>query len=744
MAVTGVVQFLREQVVRAELETASDAQLLQRYIAERDEVVFAALVRRHAAMVWGVCKRVLGHDQNAEDAFQATFMVLVRKAASIRPQSLLGHWLYGVAHQVAVKARAMNAKRMNREKQLPVPIANATTKPDAWQELQPLLDQELGLLPEKYRVIIVLCDLEGRTRKEAAHCLGVPEGTVAGRQARARAMLAKRLARHGFAVAGGSLAALLSQAAVSAAPASAVASTIKSASVIAAGGSIAASVAALTEGVVKAMFLSKLRSAVGILLFVLGFSLSAASLSGVFAQGDSDKLRATANEQEPAKADPPKAPAVPAQADKGKVDALAQMGQIVFIPDPPPSYAASLINNKKVQEELGLDSEQIKGVFAAVRKVYEEKYKDDFAKLDAKREKLNQAAVSDAAHELYAKVEKENLKAIGDVLKPEQMKRFEQIQFQRRLEEDFRGTLLKPDVAKELQWTDKQKRLIASVMDQMAKDQTAAAFNRDLDKLPALFKEAMDTIRKSLNDEQKKKLEALTGKPFAFPQPGVTPGNPGGKAGQIEPPANESDEKVGHIKVEACGRVIAKKNKDGSTPYFLRVEQYKPAPAVEWLICTKFDKATVIRHVLDLKDTEVILTGNLAWLPKGARTDSDDDYALGFVIQEKAQLERLDPKDKSPHYVKVEARGDWMILDNSLVVLVQLQEKPAKRVIVSGPWGAWGLDRLESVLKPNQATIAGYATWEPQVGTDLVIYRLHAPQLVDPPLSWKVTEAEQK
>src|SRR5260370_12397599 len=161
---------------------------------------------------YGVCKRVLGHDQNAEDAFQATFMVLLRKAASVRPQSLLGHWLYGVANQVAIKARAMNAKRMSREKQLPVPIANAAAKQGAWQELQPLLDQELGLLPEKYRVIIVLCDLEGRTRKEAAHCLGVPEGTVAGRQARARAMLAKGLARPRFAFSVGSCSAPLSQA----------------------------------------------------------------------------------------------------------------------------------------------------------------------------------------------------------------------------------------------------------------------------------------------------------------------------------------------------------------------------------------------------------------------------------------------------------------------------------------------------------------------------------------------------
>src|SRR5262249_42080872 len=121
MAVAGVVQFLREQVVRAELETVTDAQLLQRFVTERDEAAFAALVRRHAAKVWGVCKRVLGRNQNAEDAFQATFMVLIRKAASIRPPGLLGNWLYGVAHHVAIKAHAMNAKRMSREKQLPAP-----------------------------------------------------------------------------------------------------------------------------------------------------------------------------------------------------------------------------------------------------------------------------------------------------------------------------------------------------------------------------------------------------------------------------------------------------------------------------------------------------------------------------------------------------------------------------------------------------------------------------------------------
>jgi RNA polymerase sigma factor (sigma-70 family) len=273
------------------LDAATDAQLLQRFLGDRDEAAFAALVRRHAAMVWGVCRRVLGNDQNAEDAFQATFIVLVRKAASIQPQSLLGNWLFGVAHQVAVKARAMNAKRMSREKQLSAPIATAAAKQNAWQELQPLLDQELSLLPEKYRAVLVLCDLEGRTQKEAAAHLRVPEGTVAGWRARARVTLAKRLARRGLVLSSGSMAALLSNAAASAsAPTSVVASTIKSASLLAAGGAIARNVAALAEGVIQAMFLKNLKSVLGILLVVLGLSLGAASQSGLFAHGDGQAL----------------------------------------------------------------------------------------------------------------------------------------------------------------------------------------------------------------------------------------------------------------------------------------------------------------------------------------------------------------------------------------------------------------------------------------------------------------------
>lgn len=295
MAVARVVQMLRERVVRAELETTTDAQLLQWFIAERDEAAFAALVRRHGAMVWGVCQRILRQDQDAEDAFQATFIVLLRKAASIHPPSMLGNWLYGVAHQVSVKARAMNAKRMIREKQSPLPLANAEAKQDPWRELKLLLDQELSLLPEKYRAIIVLCDLEGKTRKEAAAQLAVPEGTVAGRQARARAMLAKRLARRGVTVSAATLAGMMADNAVAAAaPASAVASTIKSASVVAAGGVISANVAALAEGVVKSMFLSKLKSVLTVVLVVLGLGMTTFGLS-VLADGWSNGQRQDSN-----------------------------------------------------------------------------------------------------------------------------------------------------------------------------------------------------------------------------------------------------------------------------------------------------------------------------------------------------------------------------------------------------------------------------------------------------------------
>jgi RNA polymerase sigma factor (sigma-70 family) len=267
-----VIQHLRSAVLLRDGAGLTDGQLLEDYLGRRDEAALATLVRRHGPMVWGVCRRVLRNYHDAEDAFQATFLVLVRKAASIASPELLANWLYGVAHQTALKARATTAKRRARERQVTEMPEPAVGEHDLWHDLQHLLDQELSRLPDKYRVAIVLCDLEGKTRKEAARQLGVPEGTLAARLARGRVMLAKRLARHGLAMCGGSLAAVLAQNVASAGlPSSLVCSTIKAATLFAAGqaaaaGFISAKVAALTEGVSMTMFMSKIKAVMVVLV----------------------------------------------------------------------------------------------------------------------------------------------------------------------------------------------------------------------------------------------------------------------------------------------------------------------------------------------------------------------------------------------------------------------------------------------------------------------------------------------
>jgi RNA polymerase sigma factor (sigma-70 family) len=244
----------------------TDGELLAQFQSNRDDDALAALVRRHAPMVWGVCCRLLRNHQDAEDAFQTTFLVLVRKAADV-PRQAVANWLYGVARQTAVRLRATAAKRGRRETQV-VTMPEPTVAEVRDVDLQSVLDEELGRLPDHYRAVIVLSDLEGMTRKETARQLGIPEGSVASRLARARVLLAKRLTRRGVVFCGASLAAVLSAGSASAsAPPGLVASTIEAASRLAMGqaAGISARVAAQTEGVVRAMFLAKLTTVIGVL-----------------------------------------------------------------------------------------------------------------------------------------------------------------------------------------------------------------------------------------------------------------------------------------------------------------------------------------------------------------------------------------------------------------------------------------------------------------------------------------------
>jgi RNA polymerase sigma factor (sigma-70 family) len=321
-----VVQRLRRTVLLPDGAGLTDGQLLSRYIEARDEDAFAALVRRHGPMVWGVCRRLLPTHHDAEDAFQVTFLVLVRKAATVVPREMVANWLYGVAHMTARRVKASAAKGRRREKpvaQLPEPAA----EPDLWPDLRPLLDQELSRLPDKYRVAVVLCDLEGKTRKEVAGHLGLPEGTVGSRLARARAILAKRLARHGLAVSGGALAVVLTKNVASAGvPSSVVSATIQAASLFAAAkaaatGALSVKVAALTEGVLTTMLLHKL-TAMKVLVGMLPF---VALIIGLYAHrgfaqpptGQAAKAQARA--PDPRKTDKDDQQKPPSEADREKL-----------------------------------------------------------------------------------------------------------------------------------------------------------------------------------------------------------------------------------------------------------------------------------------------------------------------------------------------------------------------------------------------------------------------------------------
>jgi RNA polymerase sigma factor (sigma-70 family) len=167
----------------------TDAQLLKHFAAQQDQRPFAALVARHGPLVWNGCRRELRHDQDSEDAFQATFLVLARQAASIRNGATVAGWLYRVAYRTALKARTDQARRQAQERKA---AAMPQAKPQEelhLRELQRALDAELARLPEKYQAAFVLCCLEGKTKAEAAGQLGWKEGTVATRVSRARKLL---------------------------------------------------------------------------------------------------------------------------------------------------------------------------------------------------------------------------------------------------------------------------------------------------------------------------------------------------------------------------------------------------------------------------------------------------------------------------------------------------------------------------------------------------------------------------
>jgi RNA polymerase sigma factor (sigma-70 family) len=277
-----VLRHLRRLAEPRGARDLTDGELLDRFRTRREEAAFAVLVERHGRMVLGVCRRVLGDAHAAEDAFQATFLVLVRRTASVRKRDSVVAWLYGVARRIALRAKAQAAARRSRERQAnPMPRADRLEEL-TWQELRSALDEEVGALPEKYRAPVVLCYLEGKSYEQAARELGCPKSSLASRLARARALLRRQLGRRGFGLPAGALAGTFAEAA-DAAPVAALLTlnTVKAATVIAAGkaapgGCLSARALALTEEAMKEIPGMKGKLALALLALALAVGGAAA------------------------------------------------------------------------------------------------------------------------------------------------------------------------------------------------------------------------------------------------------------------------------------------------------------------------------------------------------------------------------------------------------------------------------------------------------------------------------------
>jgi RNA polymerase sigma factor (sigma-70 family) len=269
-----LLRHLRRLVAPQGVAHLSDKELVARFAAHRDEAAFEALVQRHGPMVLCVCRRVLGNEHDAEDAFQATFLVLSRKTASLRRQESVGSWLFGVAHRLALKANAAAARRRIHESRAATPSPRDPLAEITVREAQMVLENELARLPEKYRAPLVLCCLEGVPRDEAAQRLGWPLSTLKSRLEEARDRLRRRLGRRGLTLPAALLASVLAEGAAQAAvPVALVRATVQGALVFAggkatAGVMVSAKVAALAEEALRSVFATKPRLAVTLVLLL--------------------------------------------------------------------------------------------------------------------------------------------------------------------------------------------------------------------------------------------------------------------------------------------------------------------------------------------------------------------------------------------------------------------------------------------------------------------------------------------
>jgi RNA polymerase sigma factor (sigma-70 family) len=358
--VHALLRYVRQVAGLPEGAAGTDGQLLRRFVRDRDETAFVALMQRHGPMVLGVCRRVLGHAQDAEDAFQATFLVLVRKAHAIAQAERLSNWLYGVAVRTASKLRVREARRRVHERRAGL---LARVDPTAGPELDlcPVLDEEIQQLPKKYRMPFLLCYLEGKTNREAAEVLGCPPGTVSSRLAWARQRLRTRLERRGIVPGTGLAGIVLAESATGQAPTAAVSAELEGRTVqlalefaagkVVAAGGVSLRAVILTREVLRAMFWTSWKGLA--VAGLMALSLIGAGV-GVYASrmlvaGEPDGPPAAAQDKEPAKPEALKQEVIRLQAEvqrlqeeiarlRAKVEAQPNAAEPVLFRGKPASY----------------------------------------------------------------------------------------------------------------------------------------------------------------------------------------------------------------------------------------------------------------------------------------------------------------------------------------------------------------------------------------------------------------------
>jgi RNA polymerase sigma factor (sigma-70 family) len=333
----------------------SDGQLLERFAGSRDESAFAALVERHGPLVLGTCRAVLRDAHDAEDAFQATFLTLARKAGTLRVGAggTLGGWLYRVATRVAFQARADRRRRRDREVAAPDPIAATNRREGQWDDWLPLLHEEIARLPERQRDPIVLCDLQELTYEQAARQLCWTLPTLRCRLARARGRLRERLSRRGLTATGAvaALAARRGAYATPAVPESWARAAIRAAAEGAASGAVSATAAAWSGRVLRALLAAKLKGAAALVLLVGGAAVAASAFYAYGASRGDDRERGASVPASTASS-PPAPQKVEAQAageDEGEV---VEVGGRVLDPDGRPFAGARIVfHNQKPREK---------------------------------------------------------------------------------------------------------------------------------------------------------------------------------------------------------------------------------------------------------------------------------------------------------------------------------------------------------------------------------------------------------